>query len=120
METIDRKCRLAYFAGLIDGEGHITLTSRGTKRPKTPCIEVKMSCEKTVLSLKTFFDGGTVVFRRPAKIGYLPQWRWRVTDRQAISILKEILPFMITKQDAARNLVKQAGGHAFKIVRGAA
>ena len=32
---------------------------------------------------------------------YKTQWRWKITHKTAISVIEQILPYMITKKDEA-------------------
>ncbi len=96
----------AYFAGLIDGEGCISI-QKHSRKPNTyeGCIEVKMTCEKTIDALQKHF-GGHLQFRRPEKPHYKPQWRWRVKAKKARAALKAILPHLITKRANADKLIR--------------
>jgi hypothetical protein len=63
--------RDAYFAGLIDGEGCLRLKPKpgnGT----APLIAVNMACEKTIRTLHTHFQRGTVIIKSTA-IGHKVQ-----------------------------------------------
>lgn len=94
----------AYFAGLIDGEGHISIHSRGANRTKgRPIIVVAMTCERTINAIRDHFGVGTV---RPAKVkeGCKPQWRWRVSYKNARIVADRIRPYLITKEEALQKV----------------
>lgn len=88
----------AYFAGLIDGEGHIGFTSCGGNFQ--PTIQVKMTCEKAIRALHEYF-GGSVQMRKPDKPHHKPQFTWRVRYSAAAPVIARVRPYLLTKQDAA-------------------
>jgi hypothetical protein len=93
--------RTAYFAGLIDGEGSIGMTSNGAGKPKRLTIEVKMSCQKTIKAIKDHFGVGHIAARPSTTEGWRDQWRWRATGPSARMVLDAVKPYLITKQDIA-------------------
>jgi LAGLIDADG DNA endonuclease family protein len=100
-ERVMNTHRIAYFAGLIDGEGHI-----GIYKPKTENgnyrkirIKVNMTSEETVMALKEFFGG--FVLMRKAVSGCKQQWEWRVDCKKARGVLELIRPWLITKASKA-------------------
>ena len=91
--------RDAYFAGLIDGEGHIGFCSAGGGMQ--PIIQVKMTCLKTITALQKHFGCGVIQPMKPGKAGYQTQYKWRVRYSLAAPVIERIRPFLITKADAA-------------------
>jgi len=90
----------AYFAGLIDGEGHVKLTQ---KRPNSlrPMVTVEMTCERTVMAIYQHFGVGTVRAIPRRKPHHKDQWQWRTVYNGALSVLRRTRPFLITKADDA-------------------
>lgn len=97
---MNNEIKTAYFAGLIDGEGHIGFCASG-KNYKHPIIQVKMTCEKTIVALHEFFKVGTMQKMKPGKPHHKPQYKWRVRYTAAIPVIAKIRPYLITKADAA-------------------
>lgn len=87
----------AYFAGLIDGEGCISLQKRSDHHGYRPTVEVKMSCLNTILALKEEY-GGTFLNKPAEREGWKDQYRWRVQDRSARLVIDKIYPYLITKK----------------------
>jgi hypothetical protein len=98
--------KLAYFAGLIDGEGCIGIYSRGKAQSRSPYLDVKMTCEKTVRSLHEFFGVGSVGFRKSLMVNRKDQWAWKITGKKAQVIIRQIQPFMLTKAEIAEEVLK--------------
>ena len=100
----------AYFAGLIDGEGHIKYARRSDRPTPRAMVQVQMTDEEVVRLLKEQY-GGQVCFRPRRLDHYKDVWRWRVWNNQAISCLYEIRPYLIVKaRDADAVLAAVKGG----------
>lgn len=89
----------AYLAGIIDGEGSITLIPDGEFR--YPVIEVSSTTPELMDYLKEHFGG--VVCK---KNGRNPNWKqayiWKIIRRKAIALLEEITPLLLEPRKKAR------------------
>jgi hypothetical protein len=97
----------AYFAGLIDGEGHITLEKRSGKQVGTiPLIQVGMTDRAIVQLLQKTYGGSFAAkkIREP----YKQMFVWRVKHAQARVTLKRILPYLRVKREVALTVYKFA------------
>jgi len=95
---------IAYFAGLIDGEGSIRLAKRSDRPSLKPTLKVNMTHKGVIESLQVAF-GGSVTFRPAAKAGWKDQWVWRCHNRQAITALEAMLPFFKVKLADALSVI---------------
>jgi hypothetical protein len=103
----------AWAAGIIDGEGTIGLEAR-TGHKHRPSVDVRMSHLETVRSLRYHFNIGQVnPARRVAPAHYLPQLRWRAVSGDAMCVLKEVLPHLVTKQARARLVLDASHLHGY-------
>lgn len=97
---VQRQLLLAWFAGILDGEG--TISIKLDKRDTTYHlrVEIEMSCEETIKKCKTIFGSGSIHSRqrneRNKKI-YL----WCVSGSEAFYTLKAAIPYMVTKKSQA-------------------
>lgn len=86
--------QVAYIAGLIDGEGTITLTSehRGESR------RLVVSIANTEIELLSFVleatGVGKITKKRVTKSQHTPSFAYRATSQQALSLLAQIGPYM--------------------------
>ncbi|MEO7761992.1 MAG: LAGLIDADG family homing endonuclease [Casimicrobiaceae bacterium] len=84
----------AYIAGLVDGEGTVTLSAehRGERR------RIVVSISNTELPLLTYVleaaGVGKITNKRVTKPDHTPSFAYRVTSRQAIALLAQIHPFL--------------------------
>jgi hypothetical protein len=105
---LDPRLMDAYFAGLIDGEAHITLTQRSPTSFR-PVVVVEMTCEKTIRALHTHFGVGTVRFLPRRKEHHKDQWQWRTLYTGAREVLRRVRPFLITKAVDADVVISHVG-----------
>jgi len=89
---------LAYLAGIIDGEGCVTL-SKQRRRPlgHVACLVVCMTHEPVIRHLQAQF-GGRIRHRIKANPAHKPQWEWRITGRKAVELLFEAAPWIRVKE----------------------
>lgn len=105
MNSVD----LAWAAGLIDGEGCITVAKQcerrdvGKYRYKAKII-VAMSHKETILRLQHLFGG--CVSQRKTKEGRKRIDVWEVSCNSAFRTLEKIAPFLFTKKEEAAVLLR--------------
>lgn len=103
--------QLAYAAGIIDGEGSVSLTwnaSRLTKdgsRPSTaPMLYLQMAnTHRGVIDwfVRTFGVGTVIVAYKPKRPNHRIAYGWRVRNRGACAVLEMLLPYLIIKRPQA-------------------
>ena len=105
------KDKLAYLAGLFDGEGCVTYkkywdVKRKDRPKKYYCwriqMEIVMTDKPTIQWCADTFGGK--VYDKPRK-EHKMQYRWRRGFKEALFIAKLITPFCITKQETLLNIV---------------
>jgi hypothetical protein len=88
METDD-----IYTAGLIDGEGTITLTHKRNNQFRSPCVSVS----STTLELVQFLEktyGGSISKHKVYRDHHKQSYSWKVHYNQAISFLTKVTPYL--------------------------
>ena len=80
----------AYIAGLIDGEGTITLT----REHRSESRRLLVSIANTELALLDFvrrtLGAGRVTRKRVTSDAHTPSFAYRITSRQAVALLRQI------------------------------
>lgn len=91
-----------YLAGLIDGEGHIgfNVNRQGNLSYLRVCLEINMTYQPLIETLHEQL-GGHYSNHVDTKINRKAQYRWRVVNRQAISVIKLVHPHLIVKKAQA-------------------
>ncbi|GJL66401.1 MAG: hypothetical protein NPIRA05_13720 [Nitrospirales bacterium] len=92
-----------YLAGIIDGEGTITLTQRNQNKQRGLVVTVS-STEMSILKHIQGITGvGKITNKRVTKANHTPSFTYQVANRQALDILKQIAAHLKSyKADRAR------------------
>lgn len=106
---------LAYAAGIIDGEGSISLKHQ-SPRPANRSINeswvskltVKMNDLEALNLLSSLFGGNIKMVHDKTKIekGLFPGYSWDLTSKKATKALKKILPFLRIKKEQAEIVLR--------------
>lgn len=84
----------AYIAGLIDGEGTVTLTREHKNERRRLVISIS-STERVLLEyVKKHTNVGTITNKRSYNKNHSPSYAYKVTNRQALELLRQTKPFM--------------------------
>ncbi|MDB5265527.1 MAG: hypothetical protein JWM39_240 [Parcubacteria group bacterium] len=97
----------AYVAGLIDGEGTITLTRR--QKNKERCVAITIA--NTELDLLEFplaiIKAGIITSKKTFKPNHSASYVYQISGRQALDLLEQITPFLKSyKKNRAQFLLK--------------
>lgn len=96
---------LIYIAGFMDGEGSVGIYRQNTKESNNSYyLSVSIAQKRSKQSekvLKMLTKIGGVSYDWMTKSNTL-MWKWQITRTDAGSFLKDIIPFLIIKQDQAR------------------
>jgi hypothetical protein len=93
------KEQLAYAAGLIDGEGTVTMSRRGDFR--FPVVSVS----STTIELLEFMKrnhGGSISKHKTYQDHHKQSWSWKVVNDAALALLKQIRPYMLEPEKTYR------------------
>jgi len=97
----------AYIAGLIDGEGTITLSHRHSNENRHLVVSIS-NTEKPVLTFCIEKIGtGKITNKRTSKQHHTPSFTYTVSNRQALSLLEQITPYLLTYKNKRAKMVLQ-------------
>jgi len=100
---------LAYLAGLLDGEGCITIRRRfGGCNSYSGRFLISMTALDLLSSLRDQFGIGTITKASRKLDGHKQMYRWSVFSQQAASLLKEVLPYLHLKRKHAELVISLA------------
>lgn len=87
---------LPYYAGFFDGEGCVSVHSRGRQ-----WSVLKASISNTDLPVLEDFKGrfGGGIYRGSSRRGVKPWWKWEATSKAAANFLETILPYSKIKAE---------------------
>lgn len=119
-----KKVDAAWLAGLIDGEGSISM-SLGSKNKVslTPSLVVAMTTPSVLREIVRITGFGKVSRGYQNGFGRKPIYRWGIVSRQAASVLRKLIPFLRLKRKQALLVLKvmdsrQGDNHGTKYGRG--
>jgi hypothetical protein len=96
---MNNEIKLAYFAGLADGEANIGIYKSGKQfRPE---FSIGMTCKETIFALKDFFKCGNIRFKKRKQPHHKDMWVFYATFKSAVKIIEQLLPYLITKKKEA-------------------
>jgi hypothetical protein len=96
------KITLDYMAGIIDGEGTITLTrKRKTSQWRTPVISVSSTTIEILNALVATF-GGHICKNKVYKNHHLPSFSWSITGRKAVKLCAQLKNCLLVPSKRAR------------------
>src|SRR3989344_6569771 len=97
--------QIAYLAGVVDGEGTITLTRRNVYRNRYLALSIS-NCELPLLEyVKSIIGVGKITTKRVYNPKHSDGYTYQVYSRQALDVLKVIVPFLRTYKRKRAKLV---------------
>jgi len=87
--------KLAYPAGIIDGEGTVTLSHIKRNEYRSTQVSVSSTTYQIVEFMKKHFGGCIITRHTKAKEHHKDSWVWQVTRNKAIEFIQQVRPFMI-------------------------
>ena len=100
---------LAYIAGIVDGEGSISIVRRHRFTHQDPSfallVSVSITDEWVIHYLHSTF-GGSVSLQKRNIVSRRPVWSWTIRHKQAGELLKAIYPFLHIKKAQAEIAIR--------------
>ena len=95
----------AYLAGLVDGEGTITLTREHRSENRRVVLSIS-STERVLLEFALEKTGvGRITNKRSVGATHTPSYVYRATSRQALDVLSQITPYLLSYRQARARLI---------------
>ena len=99
----------AYIAGLIDGEGTITLSRKHRHENR----QLSITISNTELRLLEFalevVGAGKITRKRTCKTNHTPSFTYAIYNRQALALLEQIHPYLRTYKSDRSAAILQSG-----------
>ena len=96
---------IAYAAGIIDGEGTITL---GREKATSPYRHLIVSVSSTTIDILRFLQthySGSISTHKTYAEHHLQSWSWKVQNRGALKLCSEVLPYLLEPEKKRRALL---------------
>lgn len=91
----------AYLAGIIDGEGTVTLARKHRNELHSPEVSVANTNQRLIVWLKNKTGSGTICLKQKRSIKHRTAYTWKIRGDKAIALLKEISRWLIIKKPHA-------------------
>jgi hypothetical protein len=93
---------LAWMAGIIDGEGCITITRRsGPRHVNSLYLRIANTNETMILRITELFRGAKVYYSVDKRPQNKPVYIWQKSGKPAAEILKQVFPYLVAKRAQA-------------------
>ncbi len=96
----------AYLAGIIDGEGTVTLQKHHRNETPQPCVSVANNSFELLQWIKLRI-GGVIVSKKKRKPHHNDSYAWSIRQDKAIRFLNEIKQYLIIKKPQADLIVRR-------------
>lgn len=103
---VERDLLLAWVAGIVDGEGCLTLTSNGSISGFSPRLRISMTDQEAVERVARIIGQGSVVRTKPQTPKHKPQYVWELTCQKAVIAIKMFKPYLFIKDQQADILIR--------------
>jgi len=84
----------AYLAGLIDGEGTITLSRRHSNERRQLVVSIVSTEREIVAWARETIGAGKVTRKRTSSIRHAPSFTYSISNRQALEVLRQTMPHL--------------------------
>lgn len=91
-----------YAAGLLDGEGTVTLTRHdSSSKWRAPVVSITSTTPEFLIAMQDTY-GGHIVHHTTKQANWQQAYSWKVTNNAALALLAEVEPFMLEPKKRAR------------------
>jgi hypothetical protein len=98
---------IAYMAGIMDGEGTITLSRVHKTAPyRTPVVSVSSTSYEILQFIHKHY-GGTIISHKTYQKHHKQSWIWKTNYDRAIRLVSDVYPYLLdtTKRHRAHLLI---------------
>jgi hypothetical protein len=98
----------AYVAGIVDGEGTITLTRTHRGENRRPLLSISSTESALLLYVQSVIGAGRITNKACARAHHTPSFTYVISNRQALAVLSQVAPYLRTyKSSRARLLLDE-------------
>jgi O-phosphoseryl-tRNA(Cys) synthetase len=95
----------AYIAGLIDGEGTVTLSHRHRSENRHLVISISNTDRPLLEYVMSSVGAGKITGKKTYQPHHTPSYTYTISNRQGLALLKQILPYLKTYKAKRSNLI---------------
>jgi hypothetical protein len=95
----------AYIAGIIDGEGTVTLTRAHRGENRRPVVSISSTELPLLQYVRDVIGAGRITRKARARAHHSPSFAYCVSSRQALSLLSQVSRFLRTYKSKRARLI---------------
>lgn len=92
---------IAYAAGLIDGEGTITLTKQGKGKTRSAAVTMSSTTIELLEFMKSHF-GGHIIKLKSTNPNWKQAWHWQISYNRSLEVLELVAPYLLEPRKRQR------------------
>lgn len=97
----------AYLAGIIDGEGTVTLTRRNKDNQRQLAVTISSTDRNLLEYVLDIVGAGKITNKTMSRSNHSPAFTYQLYNRQALTLLKRVAPFLRTYKKDRTKIVLQ-------------
>ena len=94
----------AYIAGLIDGEGTVTMTRRNRYKNRGLVVSISNNEIPILKYVQAAIGAGKITGKRTTSERHAPSYTYCITNRQALSLLEQVSSFLKSHKSVRSSL----------------
>jgi hypothetical protein len=95
----------AYVAGIIDGEGTITLTKTHRRENRRPVISISSTEMPLLRYVQAVVGAGRITRKMRTREHHSPSFAYAISSRQALALLARVTPYLRTYKSQRAQLL---------------
>lgn len=99
------ECESGYVAGIVDGEGTITLTKTHRGENRRPIVSVSSTERALLVHIQRVIGAGRITSKRRERNHHSPSFAYTISSRQALALLQQISQLLRTYKAARARLL---------------
>jgi len=97
----------AYIAGLMDGEGTVTLSRKHSNETASPEVSIANNNLQLLVWVRDVVGAGRITSKRKNRPHHAQSFTWSIRDNKAICFLNEIRDYLIVKKQQAELITRK-------------
>lgn len=95
----------AYIAGLIDGEGTISLSRKHRFENRQLVVSISNTERNLLNYVQETVGAGRITNKRTSRANHTPSFTYSISNRQALDLLKQISPYLKSYKSGRATLI---------------
>jgi len=95
----------AYLAGLIDGEGTVSLTRKHRGEHRQLMVSISNTEQPLLRYVKKIIGAGRITNKRTYQANHTPSATYAISNRQALDVLEQVRPYLKTYKAKRAQLI---------------